>query len=135
MMNIAEIFKNLDMDKLAQEFIESRKQDEEKKELFWNSSLCETMIQDMIKTNQSFDEETFSYFPEKVKSQFGWNTISNDDIQQFINVMADSTIGLLDNSQPEIDEDCMFDNRSFMKRGINVSVMYGQGRAVRLSPI
>lgn len=135
MMNIAEILKNIDMDKFAKEFMESRKQEEEKKELFWNSALCESMIQDMIKVNQGFDEETFSYFPDKVKSQFGWDAISNDDIQQFINVMADSSIGVPENTEPEVDEDCMFDNSNFAKRGINVFVMYGQGRAVSLSPI
>src|SRR5579875_1635900 len=134
MMNIAEIMKNLDMDKLAEEFMASLQQEREKKELFWNSSLCETMIQDMIKVNQGFDEETFSYFPNKVKAQFGWDAISNDDIQQFINVMADSTLGLPENLEPEVDEDCMFDNSTFVKRGISVFVMYGQGRAVRLSP-
>lgn len=135
MMNITEILKNIDMDKFAREFMEARKLAEEKKEFFWNSALCESMIQDMIKVNQGFDEETFSYFPDKVKAQFGWENISNDDIQQFINVMADSTIGVSPNTEPETDDDCMFDNSNFVKRGIDVFVMYGQGRAVRLSPI
>lgn len=134
-MNIAEILKNIDMDKFSKEFMESRKQEKEKKELFWNSDLCESMIQDMIKVNQGFDEETFAYFPDKVKSQFNWESISNDDIQQFINAMADSTIGVPENTQPEVDEDCMFDNSNFIKRGINIFVMYGQGRAVSLSPV
>jgi hypothetical protein len=138
MIDVAEILKNTDREKSMNEFMEARKLREEKKELFWNSELCETMIQDMIKVNQGFDEETFSYFPEKVKAQFGWGNISNDDIQQFINVMADSTIGVTKGSQPEVDEeddDCMFDNSNFIKRGIDVFVMYGQGRAVRLSPV
>ena len=135
MMNITEILKNIDMDKFAKEFMEERKLAEEKKELFWNSELCEAMIQDMIKVNQGFDEETFSYFPDKIKAQFGWENISNDDIQQFINVMADSSIGVPPTTPPEVDDDCMFDNSNFVKRGINVFVMYGQGRAVSLSPV
>jgi hypothetical protein len=134
MINVAEILKNIDREASMKEFMEARKLAEEKKELFWNSELCENMIQDMIKANQGFDEETFSYFPDKVKAKFGWEAISNDDIQQFINVMADSSIGVPPNTEPETDDDCMFDNSNFVKRGINVFVMYGQGRAVRLSP-
>lgn len=135
MINVAEILKNIDREKSMNEFMEARKLREEKKELFWNSELCETMAQDMVKANQGFDEETFSYFPDKVKAQFGWENISNEDIQQFINVMADSTIGVPSNTEPETDEECMFDNSNFVKRGIDVFVMYGQGRAVRLTPI
>lgn len=135
MINVAEILKNIDREKSMNEFMEARKLREEKEELFWNSDLCETMIQDMIKVNQGFDEETFSYFPDKVKAHFGWENISNEDIEQFINVMADSTIGVPPNTEHETDEDCMFDNSNFVKRGINVFVMYGQGRAVSLTPV
>lgn len=133
-MNIAEILKNIDIEKVAEEFAQEMRQKTQARIAFWNSPLCERMIADMIAAKNGFDEETFSYFPEKVKEQYGWQCISNDDIAQFINVMVDSSLGMPEDFEPEEDEDCYFDNMEFVKKGIHVFVMHGQGRAVSLTP-
>jgi hypothetical protein len=134
MKNIAEILKDIDWDKLGKEFAEERQKETEQREAFWNSTLCHTMIEDMKRVNQGFDAEGFSYFPEQIKSRFGWENISDDDINQFINVMSDSLLGIDEKIEQEIDEDCIFDNYSFIKKGIVISIMHGQGTAIYLAP-
>lgn len=132
MMDLAEILKTIDMEKFALEYEQKQVQKRKEKEIFWNSELCKKMIADMIKVNQDFDSETLAYQPEKVKSQYEWGDIDNGDINLFMNVMCDSTIGIIENEGE--DEECMFDNRSFVKSGIHVFMMSGQGTFIRLSP-
>lgn len=134
MMNIAEFIKNMDMDKFTKKFAQKMQKDMEEKEIFWNSSLCQIMIDDIKRVNQGFNTERFAYFPEQIKLEFGWEYISDDDINHFINVMADSQIGIDEKSEKKVDEDCIFDNYSFIKKGILISVMHGQGTAISLSP-
>jgi hypothetical protein len=132
MMDIAEVLKNIDIEKFAEDFEKELREKREKKAAFWNSPLCQTMIDDMKAVKLGLDAESFSYFPEEVKSMFGWEHISNDDINLFINVMADSCLGVDEKAEPDVDEDCMFDNYSFVKKGIVVSIMIGQGSSVYL---
>lgn len=132
MMDLAEILKTIDVENFALEYEQEQAQKRKDREIFWNGSLCKKMIADMINFNQKFDSETFAYHPEKVKSQYGWENIANENIDLFMNVMCDSTIGVLENQTK--DKDCMFDNRNFVKSGIHVFIMSGQGTFIRLSP-
>lgn len=134
MQSIAEIIKNMDMDEFVNELIEARNTKKAIYQAFWDSPLCTTMINDMLRVNQGFNAETFAYFPEDIKSLYNWHNISNEEIDTFINVMADDSIGVDKTVELEEDDDCMFDNYSFNKKGITVFIMHGQGTSINLTP-
>lgn len=129
-----DILANLDIDSMVKEFNTKKEKEDQLKLSFWNDPLCEKMIGDMIQANKGFDEEEFAYFPEQVKSKFGWENLTNEQIHLFIDVMYDCQLGLPDNFEPTVDEQCPFENYSFVKKGIHVFVMYGQGVAIILKP-
>ena len=133
-MNVMETLKNIDIDKFAEEYEAQCRQNIAAKEAFWDSSLCLRMIYDMITCKKEFDSDMFGYQSDKVREQYGWNDISTDDIDMFINVMSCQRLGMPENFNPEEDDDCMFENSSFVKKGIHVFMMSGQGTFIRFTP-
>lgn len=132
--NFKEALKTIDIETFAKNFHEKMRQDKQDKIDFWNSDLCNRMIESILKVKEAFDTETFSYFPEKIKNLYSWNDISNENIEQFIRVMADNTLGLPKGHEPQIDNDCTFENYFFVKRGIHVFILSGQGTFIRFTP-
>lgn len=120
--------------KKVEEFVENFNENKQEMEIFWNSQLCQKMISEFLEINKTLNEEFFLYFPEEVKNIYNWNYLSNRDIQNFIEVMSDTSIGLTENSEIKIDENCPFENYSMVKRGIEIFVMHGQGTSITIKP-
>lgn len=127
------MFTNEQYIQLAKEMVERVQQRRKVKEQFFCSGLFNCMMRDMLNKGGVLDSECFAYFPETVRSHFGWHDISDKDIKMFINVMHDRYIGEIKNSRS--DENCPFVNYTFEKCGITVDVIIGQGTSVSLSVV
>ena len=115
----------------SDEFINQIREDREKeiaiKTAFFNSSLCERMVQDIIAKDYSLDNEGFAYFPERVREHLGWQDISDDDIKLFISVMSEDKLFPVD-VPTQTDEDYI--EIDIVRRGLSITVLYGQGCAI-----
>jgi hypothetical protein len=115
----------------SEEFITQIREDREKeiavKTAFFNSPLCERMVQDIIDKDYSLDNEGFAYFPERVREQLGWQDISDEDVNLFISVMSEDKLFPVD-VPTQTDEDYV--EIDIVRRGLSITVLYGQGCAI-----
>lgn len=126
------IFANLDMKEIAKAVVERMRLEDEKKKEFFNSTLCKKMMQDIKDKNHILESESFAYFPEKDRKALGWgDEISDKDVQFFLSVMAEKSLGEISN---ETEDDCGFFNFSFVRDGLFVSLISGQGTSIMVKP-
>lgn len=121
------------MKELAKNMANRMKEEHQKNLDFYHSETFHTILKAFKDKQASVDNEYFAYFPEKVKAQLGLEDISDNDIKMFFTVMHKQNIGVEDMSSVETDEDNGFENYSFIKQGLFVSVMFGQGCAIFIS--
>lgn len=123
---------SVDIEELSARFEKHLDTEEDNKKNFWASDLCSRMIADFLRVGSLLSPEDFGYFEDATKSKYGWEDISNDDVKQFFNTMQCCRIGV--ESEITRDDENPFENWSFVKRGVEVRVMIGQGTSVLLSP-
>lgn len=99
---------------------------------FYHSPLCQRMIDDMMRVGVVFNVDDLAYYPDRVKSTFGWGDLSIEQIRAFVDVMYSNTIGEITNYSEMNYDDCPFYNYKFIKRDILVSVLVGQGTAITM---
>lgn len=105
----------------------------DKKIAFYQSPLKKRMVQDIIRVGKGFDSEQLAYFPEKVKKLFGWQDISNDDINLFLDVMSCEEIDT--NTTPTYNENSPFFNYTLQRDGLSIYLVSGQGTIISVEPI
>jgi hypothetical protein len=107
-----------------------QQQDKTQRELFSQSQTFSDMLSSLTQANQplGFNSENFAYFPDKIKTELGWQSYTDEQIEQFIDVMeyADG----LPKEQRHIDEECPFYNQNFEFHGLFVSILSGQGTII-----
>lgn len=113
-------------------FMEERRVREEERAAFAASETFLKMVS-TFKANAadlSVDSEDIAYFPERVREQMGWLFASAADLKAFISEFSnpDPTA----ETPVSTDDECPFDNSSFVKHGLSVFVMSGQGTIVRV---
>lgn len=131
---MSNLFDGIDLKELAKRMVERMEREKAENESFFASTQCNSMIEDMKTKGKGelLDNETFAYFSDKVKAKFGWETIPNETINKFINVMSSLDVGKEFITDKGTDEECPFGNFNFLKKGIRVDVMMGQGTAISL---
>lgn len=131
---MSNLFNGIDMQELAKRMVERMQKEKAENEIFFASPQCASMIEDMKTKGKGelLDNETFAYFGDKVKEKFGWENIPDETINKFIYVMSSLDVGKEFITDKGEDENCPFSNFNFIKKGIKVDVMIGQGTAVCL---
>lgn len=114
-------------DNLMAKFIDKKEKEDLVKNKFFNSVLCENMVQDIISKDYSLSNEHFAYFPQDVKTSLGWSDISDDDINLFISVMSENKLFPVD-VPTQADEDYLAID--IVRRGLSISVLHGQGCSI-----
>lgn len=114
-------------DNFMAKFIDKKEKKDLVKTKFFNSPLCERMVQDIIAKDYSLSNEHFAYFPQDVKTSLGWSDISDDDINLFISVMSEDKLFPVD-VPTQADEDYL--EIYIVRRGLSISVLHGQGCAI-----
>lgn len=91
---------------------------------FFNSDLFKRMAADIIACEPICCEEVLYTF-ERVQQTYGWEDLTKQQVQEFVEVASDSTDSDAFIDCP--DDDNPFDHSYHLKGGLMVFVMHGQG--------
>ena len=103
-----------DWDKLAEKFEAQQTQLRKEKNKFYVSAKCQHIIDQIISTGESMDNETVSYFYESTCERLKLVDVSEEDLGLFFTVMGDPHM----DATIKVNEDesnpwpnCYFDHR------------------------
>lgn len=100
---------------------------------FYHSETCQRMIRDIAQAKIGFTCNDVAYAHEELLESFGWDDLSQEILDQFINAMSDTAFGVdarLDNPLP----DEPFEHHVHLKGGLHVFTMHGQGTVFHIEP-
>ncbi len=106
------------------EHFENLKKKEKILNSFWNYPLLDKLVQDVINSEMVLTSEDWKYFPEKIRSKFGWG----DDIyDQHINtfIMCLSSEDFPKDAPDSIAEHCLLDNLIMYRKGLKIVFVVG----------
>lgn len=131
--SVADLLSKIDMKKVVEETVKRLNAEKEKRLTFFDSPLCKKMMEEIKEKNHMLESESFAYFPERDRVPLGWgNEISDADVQLFLSVMAERSFGEVTNETE--DNECGFFNFSFVREGLLVSLISGQGTSIMVKP-
>lgn len=102
-------------------------------ENFYHSETCQRMIRDIAQAKIGFTCNDVTYAHEELLESYGWDDLSQEILDQFINAMSDTAFGVdarLDNPIP----DEPFEHYVHLKGGLHVFTTHGQGTVFQIEP-
>ncbi len=115
----------------CQKVLDRLNEDIKRKKEFIESNLFKKMCSDIIQANETISNENFMYETEiPTKTKLHWLDLKDDQIEQFFSAMC-----YINDVDFDIDEDCPFDNYIYTRNGLQVTLMYGQGTLITLTPL
>ena len=117
---------------IVQKMIADKKQKQEICSSFIKSIKFHKIIREIIEKNIFIDNETFSYFPEKIMSQFNIENLTENDIDLFIDCLIDDELIISQNNF--VEEENPFENFTDEKLGLRIFTMIGQGTCIQIFP-
>jgi hypothetical protein len=96
---------------------------------FLESPTCKRMVEILLaeEGNRQFDSESFAYNPEYVKRCMRWEEFDDESIVLFIRAVGDSRLG------SAVDKRVIDDATTFSHRGVDVTIVSGQGTVYMFS--
>ncbi|MEG0868716.1 MAG: hypothetical protein RSD49_17475 [Hafnia sp.] len=98
---------------------------------FWESPLCERMIADILRSDCGLDCDAPHYTLAQVQASFGWEDLSKETIQLFIDAATDGSASPSEREfAPDSDDDEDDDfacEWACIKRGLHILSLSGQG--------
>lgn len=116
---------NLLTDQKMESFLDSLMKKTEENKRFFEGSLCQRMIDDVINSGKSLSCDDISYAIEVVQERFGWQDLDKDTINKFLDVLVDNTASPADFYLPIEDE--TWSEWACIKKGLYVHSISGQG--------
>lgn len=119
------------IDRVVAGLVERKKAEEQ----FSQSETFQKMVAALVNNPQpvGIDNEELAYFLEEVKTEIGWDFVTEADCDLFFSLMADPSSEHIEPGSYSEDPSCPFQNCSFRKHGLNVFTMYGQGVTIQVS--
>lgn len=113
-------------DEMVEQFAADMKKKKEERIAFFQSDVCKRMIGDIIShPTVPLNCDDAHYFLEQTQARYGWNDLSKEQINKFVEVMSDGEAAEAFLDCP--DEENPFDHSYHLKGGLVVFMMHGQG--------
>lgn len=121
---------DIDWDKVSNSHADKKKASE----VFFTSEVCTRIIRDIEQGDRRIDDHDFFYNREEIISAFGWEDISSETLNNFWDVITDWSIGV-EASMFDYDDSNPFPHSAYLKGGLHVCSMSGQGTVFWIQPI
>lgn len=119
------------LDKVGKDIVRSIIEKKEQKRAFYHSPLKKRIVSDILRVGEGFDSERLAYFSKEVKAIFGWEDISNEDLNLFLEVMSSDE---LEDNAPITYHDSPFFSFTIQRDGLSIYLISGQGTIISVEP-